>query len=60
MFSKTEDNALKVAEMHKISINKKFANLTCFYPIFSHNFPSLSIKLYLQKIVFKFSIPLDL
>ena len=38
MFSKTEDNALKVAEMHKISINKKCANLTCFYPIFLTQF----------------------
>ena len=38
MFSKTEDNALKVAEMHKRSINKKCANLTLLLPYFFTQF----------------------
>ena len=38
MFSKTEDNALKVAEMHKRSINKKCASLTLLLPYFFTQF----------------------
>ena len=59
MFSKTEDNALKVAEMHKRSINKKCANLSLLLPYFFTQFsiPFSKIK-FSKNNIFKFSISL--